>query len=82
MKETLQKPNWLKVRAPVSDNYFKLKSMFKKLNLATVCQEARCPNIGECWRGGTATIMLMGEVCTRGLSFLSCENGQSWRFNR
>ena len=75
MKEILQKPNWLKVRAPVSDNYFKLKSMFKKLNLATVCQEARCPNIGECWQGGTATIMLMGEVCTRGCHFCHVKTG-------
>ncbi len=75
VKESPQKPNWLKVRAPVSHNYFKLKSMFKKLNLATVCQEARCPNIGECWLGGTATIMLMGDVCTRGCRFCHVKTG-------
>ena len=75
VKDHPQKPSWLKVKAPVSDNYFKLKSMFKKLNLATVCQEARCPNIGECWRGGTATIMLMGDVCTRGCRFCHVKTG-------
>lgn len=70
-----QKPGWLKVKAPASDAYFQLKSMFKQLNLATVCQEARCPNIGECWSGGTATIMLMGEVCTRGCRFCHVKTG-------
>ena len=70
-----QKPSWLKVKAPASNTYFKLKSMFKQLNLATVCQEARCPNIGECWSGGTATIMLMGEVCTRGCRFCHVKTG-------
>jgi len=70
-----RKPKWLKVKAPVSANYAELKSMFKDLNLATVCQEAKCPNIGECWAGGTATIMILGEVCTRACRFCSVKTG-------
>lgn len=69
------KPEWLKVRAPGSENYFEIKKLLKSLNLATVCEEARCPNIGECWGGGTATFMLMGEVCTRGCRFCSVKTG-------
>ena len=63
------KPDWLKVRAPAGENYSRIKEMLGELKLATVCQEARCPNMAECWSGGTATIMLMGEVCTRGCKF-------------
>ncbi|MDX9730478.1 MAG: lipoyl synthase [Bdellovibrionales bacterium] len=69
------KPSWLKVRAPGGENYIRIKDMLKNLNLATVCQEARCPNIGECWSGGTATFMLMGEVCTRGCRFCAVKTG-------
>lgn len=69
------KPSWLKVRAPGGENYVRIKDMLKSLNLATVCQEARCPNIGECWGGGTATFMLMGEVCTRGCRFCAVKTG-------
>lgn len=69
------KPSWLKVRAPGGENYTRIKDMLKTLNLATVCQEARCPNIGECWSGGTATFMLMGEVCTRGCRFCAVKTG-------
>ncbi|MCB0412664.1 MAG: hypothetical protein KDD22_09070, partial [Bdellovibrionales bacterium] len=56
------KPHWIKVKAPAGENYLRLKDMMSELKLATVCQEAQCPNIAECWSGGTATIMLMGEV--------------------
>lgn len=77
MSETAskQKPNWLKVRAPVGEKYFQIKELLGSLNLATVCQEARCPNMGECWNGGTATFMLMGEVCTRGCRFCCVKTG-------
>ncbi len=71
----LAKPKWLKVKAPATESYFKIKSMLKDLKLATVCQEAQCPNIGECWDGGTATFMLMGEVCTRGCRFCAVKTG-------
>jgi lipoic acid synthetase len=69
------KPNWLKVRAPGGENYVRIKEMLSELKLATVCQEARCPNMGECWSVGTATIMLMGDVCTRGCKFCNVKTG-------
>ncbi len=69
------KPDWLKVKAPAGERYNTIKSMLGDLKLATVCQEARCPNIGECWSGGTATFMLMGEVCTRGCRFCAVKTG-------
>lgn len=72
---TLKKPDWLKVRAPGGDNYLRIKDMLGDLKLATVCQEAKCPNMGECWSGGTATFMLMGEVCTRGCKFCHIKTG-------
>lgn len=71
----LKKPDWLKVRAPSGENYFRIKNMLGDLKLATVCQEAKCPNMGECWSGGTATFMLMGEVCTRGCKFCHVKTG-------
>ena len=69
------KPSWIKMRAPAGERYMQIKDLLKGLNLATVCQEAQCPNIGECWGGGTATIMLMGEVCTRGCRFCNVKTG-------
>ena len=70
-----QKPSWLKASLPAGENYFRIRQLLKSLNLATVCQEAACPNIGECWGGGTATIMLMGDVCTRGCRFCNVKTG-------
>ncbi|MCC7381765.1 MAG: lipoyl synthase [Deltaproteobacteria bacterium] len=67
------KPSWLKVRAPGGPRYAAMKTRARRLSLATVCEEARCPNLGECWSGGTATFMLMGEVCTRGCRFCAVE---------
>lgn len=64
-----RKPEWLKIRAPGGENYTVLKRRARNLKLATVCEEAQCPNIGECWGGGTATFMLMGDTCTRGCRF-------------
>lgn len=74
-KKRIPKPSWLKVKAPAGEDYNRIKSMLGDLNLATVCQEAQCPNIGECWSGGTATFMLMGEVCTRGCRFCAVKTG-------
>ena len=74
-KPVTPKPSWLKVRAPSGENYARIKEMLGDLQLATVCQEARCPNIGECWSGGTATFMIMGEVCTRGCRFCNVKTG-------
>ncbi|WP_044236476.1 lipoyl synthase [Chondromyces apiculatus] len=69
------KPPWLKVRAPGGDTYHDIKATLRKLDLFTVCEEARCPNIGECWREGTATVMLLGDVCTRGCRFCAVTTG-------
>ncbi len=74
-RKRLPKPAWIKMRAPAGERYMQIKDLLKGLNLATVCQEAQCPNIGECWGGGTATIMLMGEVCTRGCRFCNVKTG-------
>ena len=71
------KPSWLKVRAPGGGRYEAIKRRLEGLNLHTVCQEAQCPNIGECWDGGTATIMLMGGTCTRACRFCAVKTAQS-----
>ena len=70
-----RKPEWLRVRPPAGENYAHLKSLLRSLDLHTVCEEARCPNVGECWGGGTATIMLLGDVCTRGCRFCAVRSG-------
>jgi len=64
-----KKPAWLKVPLPGGERYQKVRETLRGLALHTVCQEASCPNVGECWGGGTATVMLMGDVCTRGCRF-------------
>jgi len=73
------KPEWLKVRAPGGERYTAMKERVRRLGLNTVCEEARCPNIGECWGSGTATMMLMGDVCTRGCRFCAVESGKTGR---
>jgi len=69
------KPDWLKVKLPSGSKYLEIKEKSKKNQLFTVCEEARCPNIGECWSGGTATYMIMGGTCTRGCKFCSVKTG-------
>ena len=75
IKQKLQKPDWIKVNFVQGDNYKKVKEASKTLNLNTVCQEANCPNIYECWDGGTATFMLLGDICTRGCRFCHVKSG-------
>jgi len=70
------KPAWLKARAPGGENYHDLKRLARGLNLHTVCESARCPNIGECWNHKTATFMLLGEVCTRRCGFCAVPKGK------
>jgi lipoic acid synthetase len=72
----LAKPEWLKVRAPGSPSYLRLKSLMRELNLHTVCEEAQCPNIGECWHHGTATFMILGGVCTRACAYCAVAHGR------
>jgi lipoic acid synthetase len=62
-------PPWIRTRAPGGSSYANLKHQLRERGLATVCEEARCPNVAECWGGGTATVMLLGEICTRGCRF-------------
>jgi lipoyl synthase len=70
------KPAWLKVRAPGSENYVRLKGIMHDLKLNTVCEDARCPNIGECWHHGTATFMILGDVCTRACAYCAVAHGK------
>jgi lipoic acid synthetase len=70
------KPEWLKVRAPGSASYLRLRGLMRELQLHTVCEEARCPNIGECWNHGTATFMILGDVCTRACSYCAVAHGR------
>ncbi len=69
------KPEWLKVRPPSGEAYARVKELLRSLDLHTVCKEAHCPNVWECWGGGTATIMLMGDTCTRGCRFCAVKSG-------
>ena len=75
-KHYSKKPPWLKVPFPGGDRYSWIKSRSTRLNLSTVCEEANCPNIGECWNGGTATFMLMGDTCTRGCRFCAVKSSK------
>src|SRR3984957_8714732 len=70
------KPDWLKARAPVGDNYHNLKKLARSLNLHTVCESAHCPNIGECWNHRTATFMMLGNTCTRRCGFCALPKGR------
>jgi lipoic acid synthetase len=70
------KPAWLKARLPVGENYRSLKTLARQLGLHTVCESAQCPNIGECWNHGTATFMLLGNVCTRRCGFCAVPKGR------
>jgi lipoyl synthase len=72
----IRKPVWLRVRAPSGENYTKVKQSLRSLDLHTVCEEARCPNISECWGTGTATIMIMGNICSRGCRFCAVNSGK------
>src|SRR5256885_458036 len=71
-----RKPPWLKVRAPGGPNYMRLKHRMREWNLHSVCEEARCPNIGECWEDATATFMILGDVCTRHCGYCAIAHGR------
>jgi len=72
----LKKPKWIRVKAPGSKGYFETKKVIQDHGLSTVCQEAGCPNVGECWSQGHATMMIMGEICTRGCTFCNVATGR------
>ncbi|HYM15642.1 MAG TPA: lipoyl synthase [Dehalococcoidia bacterium] len=73
---SMRKPAWLKVRFPGGERYQALKSLMRDERLNTVCEDARCPNIGECWNAGTATFMILGDVCTRSCGFCAVTTGR------
>ncbi len=75
LRKGTHKPAWLKIKAPGGERYAFVKNKLKTLDLHTVCQSARCPNMAECWGGGTATIMILGDVCTRGCRFCAVATG-------
>ncbi|MGR3721730.1 lipoyl synthase [Abyssibius alkaniclasticus] len=72
----LRKPDWIRVKAPVSEGYRKTRDILRENKLVTVCEEAGCPNVGECWSQGHATMMIMGEICTRGCTFCNVATGR------
>ncbi|MFB0508966.1 MAG: lipoyl synthase, partial [bacterium] len=71
----MRKPDWLKIKLPKGKNYQKMKELLAQYNLHTVCSEARCPNLGECWSRKTATFMILGDVCTRNCKFCAVRTG-------
>jgi lipoic acid synthetase len=72
----LPKPNWIRVKAPSGEGYRKTHGIIRENKLVTVCEEAGCPNVGECWSQGHATMMIMGEICTRGCTFCNVATGR------
>jgi lipoyl synthase len=71
-----RKPAWIRVKAPTSEGYRKTREIIRENRLVTVCEEAGCPNVGECWSQGHATMMIMGEICTRGCTFCNVATGR------
>jgi lipoic acid synthetase len=76
-----RKPSWLKVKAPGGPSYLRLKGLMRDLDLHTVCEEAHCPNVGECWEHGTATFMILGDVCTRNCAYCAVAHGRPPKFD-
>ncbi len=76
-----RKPGWLKVQPPGGENYVRLKRLMRDLNLHSVCEEARCPNVGECWNHGTATFMILGDVCTRNCAYCAVAHGRPPKYD-
>jgi lipoyl synthase len=76
-----RKPSWLKVKAPGGANYARLKHLIRDLELHTVCEEAHCPNVGECWEHGTATFMILGDVCTRNCGYCAVAHGRPPKYD-
>ena len=71
----LRKPPWIRVKAPTSEGYFETQRIVREANLVTVCEEAGCPNIGECWTKKHATVMILGDTCTRACAFCNVKTG-------
>jgi lipoyl synthase len=77
MSESIKrKPEWLKIKLPKGTNYAQVKSIVQRHNLHTICTSGKCPNMGECWAAGTATLMIMGDICTRSCKFCATQTGK------
>jgi lipoic acid synthetase len=76
-----KKPNWLRVKLPIGEDYKKVRNLVDKYNLHTICQSGNCPNMGECWGAGTATFMILGNVCTRSCSFCAVKTGRPTEYD-
>jgi lipoic acid synthetase len=74
-----RKPDWIRVKAPTSVGFAETRKLMRSLNLATVCEEAACPNIGECWTKKHATVMILGDTCTRACAFCNVKTGNAKR---
>ena len=74
--QQIKKPKWLKVKLPTGDSYKKVRTFTKKYNLHTICESGNCPNMGECWGAGTATFMILGNICTRSCGFCNVQTGR------
>jgi len=72
----IRKPDWLKIKLPKGDNYLKVKGILEQQGLHTICSSGRCPNMGECWNAGTATFMILGDICTRSCKFCATKTGK------
>jgi lipoic acid synthetase len=77
-----RKPGWLKVKAPGGTNHLRLRHLMREMDLHTVCEEAHCPNVGECWEHGTATFMILGDVCTRNCAYCAVSHGRPPKFDQ
>ncbi len=75
-KERVKKPNWLRVKLPIGVEYAKVRKIVDEYKLHTICESGNCPNMGECWGAGTATFMILGNICTRGCSFCAVATGK------
>jgi len=75
-KKHSKKPNWLRVKLPIGENFKKVRSLVDEHKLHTICESGSCPNMGECWGAGTATFMILGNICTRSCSFCAVKTGR------
>jgi lipoic acid synthetase len=78
----ISKPSWLKIELPTGENYTQVKRIVKEHKLHTICEDGRCPNMGECWGAGTATFMILGNICTRSCSFCAVATGRPTEYDR
>jgi lipoic acid synthetase len=81
-KRGISKPSWLKIELPTGENYTQVKRIVKEHKLHTICEDGRCPNMGECWGAGTATFMILGNICTRSCSFCAVATGRPTEYDR